>query len=96
MLIAFADMQGILPGEPDPNGAPGRERIYRNGKVIGEYTLDDTKCPKGKRAFLKMKCGAADEELQCEKYSPSIECRAKARRFNCKKPKTLVPVLSCD
>lgn len=97
IVFAAADMQGILPGESDPNAGVGRERIYKDGRMLTEYSLDDRKCPKGKRAYLKMKCGTSDDPtVKCEKYSAVIECLKKQPQLECKTPKTLVPVLTCD
>lgn len=91
-LLAFADgPQGILPGEPDPNSAPGRDEIPN--RVL----LDDTKCPRGQKAFFKMKCGLIDEaKPSCDNYTAVTECRKTKRVLKCKKPKIPVPVFTCD
>lgn len=104
-VTAWADMgdsQGILPGEPDPNGRPGVHYIYKDNQIVGmeapeRILLEDTKCPKGQKAYFDMKCGPASEvNPKCEKFTPVIKCGKKVPTLNCKKPKRPVPVVTCD
>lgn len=92
--LASAKVENMPSGD-DPNANPKHERLERGGRPIGEILLDDTRCPKGERAYLKLRCGDAEVPLRCERRRSIVECRAKPPAMNCKPPQVLVPVLKC-
>jgi hypothetical protein len=86
---SHAQHQGILPGEPDPNEGTHNDRH-------GETLIDDRHaCPQGTKRMPKMKCGTKGESLECDNYSPVLDCRKKPQMLNCKKPLVPVPIYQC-
>jgi hypothetical protein len=93
---ALESMKGIMPGEPDPTGRPGVEKIYKDGVEIGRYLIDDSICPKGKKPFLKLHCAKSDVKVpECAKHAPAVECLKSPKVIKCKRPMVLVPDFDC-
>lgn len=89
MSTAFAQSQGIMPGEFDPSKGPKSDEIHG--------TIDDRQpCKKGERRYKSFECGKPDEQPECNHYTPVMECHRKEPKIKCTKPQVPVPVYRCE
>jgi hypothetical protein len=104
MTLNAVAQEGILPGEPDPNSAPGKEVIVKNPKNANDVKKDDVAliddrktCPKGQKRYQVYHCALESEpEQHCKNFNAIFECSHKPKTVKCEKPKVMKPLYHCE